>query len=60
MVKKRNKLLDAVVAELIVGLTTDGAHHKQYSLEKSLRILVKDEWVEEAKKEFGWETGIPS
>ena len=51
---------DEAVKELILGLTTDGAHHKQYYLESALRALVEDEWVDNAKAEFQWEEGIPS
>jgi hypothetical protein len=50
---------DEIVMHLISGLTTDGAHHKQYYLEKIFRILCEDEYIDEVRKEFGWEEGIP-
>lgn len=49
---------DAVVKELLLGLTTDGAHHKQYHLERAFRALCTDEYVDTAKHEFQWEDGI--
>ena len=52
--------LDAVVKELLDGLTTDGGHHKQYSLESALLALTGKKFVEDARKEFQWESGIPS
>ena len=51
---------DEVVKNLIMGLTTDGAHHKQYYLEEAFRSLCEAEYVEKTKKEFQWEDGIPS
>lgn len=51
---------DEVVKELILGLITDGAHHKQYYLESAFRALCEEEYVEKTKKEFQWEDGIPS
>jgi hypothetical protein len=48
----------SVVKELLYGLITDGAHHKQYHLERVLRLLCTDKYVDEAKKEFQWEEGI--
>jgi hypothetical protein len=52
--------LDNIVKELLHGLTTDGAHHKQHTLEQVLQLLVEPEWYEKAKREFQWEDGIPS
>lgn len=52
--------LDNVVRELLMGLTTDGAHHKQYYLNKALERLVDAEWVTQARAEFGWDNGIPA
>jgi len=52
--------LDRVVSSLIMGLTTDGAHHKQYYLEAALEELCKKEFFDKSKKEFKWDDGIPS
>ena len=52
--------LDEVITNLLHGLLTDGAHHKQYYLEQAFIALCEDEYVEKAKKEFQWEDGIPS
>ena len=54
------KALDAVAVELLMGLTTDGAHHKQHALESALRKLTGDEWTDQAREEFHWTPGIPS
>lgn len=51
---------DEVVVALIMGLTTDGAHHKQYYLEQIFRMLCHDEYVDKTKQEFQWKEGIPS
>lgn len=51
---------DEAVKALIMGLTTDGGHHKQYYLEAAFRAICEDEYVDKAKKEFQWEDGIPS
>ena len=45
---------------LIEGLTTDGAHHKQYYLELALKMIISQIEFEDTKTEFGWEPGIPS
>ena len=55
----RNEL-DKVTKMLLLGLTTDGAHHKQWALEQAFRALCTDDYVDEAKKEFQWEDGIAS
>ena len=52
--------LKPVTEALLMGLTTDGAHHKQYYLEQALKALVEPEWIEKARLEFQWEKGIPS
>jgi hypothetical protein len=52
--------LDDAVKALIMGLTTDGAHHKQYYLEQALLALTEESWLENARTEFQWEKGIPS
>jgi hypothetical protein len=48
------------IIQLLQGLTTDGAHHKQYYLEQALRALCKDEYVDETKRALQWQDGIPS
>jgi hypothetical protein len=57
MLDKRDSR-DAIVEALLCGLTTDGAHHKQWALEKAFRALCEDAYVDKAKAEFGWEEGI--
>ena len=52
--------LKPVTIALLMGLTTDGAHRKQYYLEQALRALVEPEWIEKAHEKFQWEKGIPS
>jgi len=47
-----------LVKEIISALTTDGAHHKQWYLERIFRIICTDEYVNEAKEHFEWEDGI--
>ena len=52
-------LRDEVENLLIDGLITDGAHHKQYYLERVFRSLFKGEYVDQEKEKFQWEDGIP-
>lgn len=51
---------DEAVVELLMGLNTDGAHHKQYYLERAFRALCEDGYVDEAKEKFGWLDGTPA
>lgn len=51
------KFLD-IRTKLIEGLTTDGAHHKQWALEQVLRILLPQESFEYCKSWKNWEDGI--
>ena len=46
-----------ITSTLIDGLTTDGAHHKQYALEEALRMLVRDEFAA-CKSSWGWDDGV--
>ena len=50
---------DNIGKELLLGLTTDGAHHKQHCLETVFRMLRNDEYVDKAKLAFKWKAGIP-
>lgn len=52
--------MDRCVETLLHALITDGAHHKQHDIERALRILCTDEWVDKAKQRFQWESGIPA
>lgn len=52
--------LKPVTKALLMGLITDGAHHKQYYLEQALIALVEPEWIEKAHEKFQWKKGIPS
>jgi len=46
-----------VVSMIIDGLTTDGAHHKQWALEEALRLLVPDDF-DTCKSSSDWEDGV--
>ena len=59
-VKHQLICLDGMVKTILHGLTTDGAHHKQFTLETLLLMMCEDSWVAEAKKELQWEDGIQS
>jgi hypothetical protein len=48
------------MSALTTGLQTDGAHHKQYCLEKALRYLVGQEAFEDIKDREEWEDGLPA
>ena len=52
--------LDDITNTLINGLITDGAHHKQWYLERALQLLAGDDFYKDAETEFEWEEGIPS
>lgn len=43
---------------LLEGLTTDGAHHKQYSLEQALLHLVGSDEYSKLIEEHRWEGTI--
>lgn len=49
---------DRAVELLLQGLTTDGAHHKQWCLEQVFRVLCTDGYVERARAELQWTEGI--
>lgn len=53
-----DKALDPVTKAILIGLTTDGAHHKQWALEQAFRALCMDDYVDRAKSEFQWSVGI--
>lgn len=53
-----DKKLISVAREILCGLTTDGAQHKQYFMEQALVNLYGQEFVSEAKIEFDWIKGI--
>jgi len=50
-------LVRDITSALIDGLTTDGAHHKQWALEEALRLLVPDEF-DACKASWGWDDGV--
>ena len=51
--------LTKTIVELLLGLTCgEDYKQKQWYLEKALRCLCEDQWVDEAKKNFQWEDGI--
>ena len=47
-----------ITSTLIDGLLIDGSHHKQYALERVLKMLVPEEF-DECKESWEWESGIP-
>jgi hypothetical protein len=49
-----------VINELIAGLTTDGAHHKQYHMEQALKLLTDEIEFSDIKGREHWEEGIPN
>ena len=49
---------DALIKILITGLTTDGAHHKQWALDQILAAMVEQDWYDQAHAEFQWSKGI--
>ena len=53
-----SKELDKALVVLIEGLQTDGAHHKQWAMERALAFICGDDWLEKARAEFQWEEGI--
>lgn len=59
MDSEKRKFFNDITKTLLEGLVTDGAHHKQYALEKILRIICEDAWVDKVKDEFKWEDGFP-
>lgn len=50
--------MDEVIKSIIEALMTDGAHHKQYFLERIFRQLCEDDYVNKAKTEFQWDEGV--
>lgn len=51
--------LDHLKKLLIEGLTTDGCHHKQWYLERTLLFLIGLKEFDEAWIKYDWEKGIP-
>ena len=49
---------ESVKEVLIAGLKTDGAHHKQWSLELALELLIGSTEFESLKELKEWEEGI--
>lgn len=52
--------IEQAVKEILDGLTTDGAHHKQYALEQALLLLTTPAFVQQQRDAYGWEEGIPA
>lgn len=48
---------EKAIAEACAGLVVDGAHHKQYALEKVLEALGVD--MDYLREHFYWDEGIP-
>jgi len=57
--EQMKEAIEELKFNLIEGLTTDGAHHKQYYLEFALLELVGTEMLEELRREHNWEEGVP-
>ena len=57
MDKFSEDLVRNITSALIDGLTTDGAHHKQWALEEALRIIAPDEFAA-CKASWGWDDGV--
>jgi hypothetical protein len=49
-----------MVSALTSGLQFDGAHHKQYYLEKALKYLVGQVMFDDLKDREGWDDGLPA
>lgn len=56
--KRAEDSRNEMVRLLLLGLTIDGSHHKQWALDRVLHELVTDEWYENAKKDLQWDEGI--
>lgn len=46
---------DRCVVQLLLGLTTETEQAKQHYLERALRELCHDSWVDQAMAEFKWD-----
>ncbi len=48
------------VEHLLIGLTTDGSHHKQWALDQALRFLIGRKAYQEQFNSGGgtWDTGV--
>jgi hypothetical protein len=53
-----DELIIEITAVLIAGLTTDGAHHKQWALEEAMRIIVPNLFAV-LKDSWDWDDGVP-
>jgi hypothetical protein len=58
MSEPRNVEADALFKLILLGLTTDGSHHKQWVLEKILDALVEEDSFNDAFNHFQWDRGI--
>jgi hypothetical protein len=51
--------VDPIISVLIDYGDTDGAHHKQYAIDRALRFIMGEDYAEFAGKNPDWDTGIP-
>ena len=54
----RGLVLEAIKLACVEGLTTDGAHHKQWYLDQILRLAATTQEYAELKDESDWNEGI--
>ena len=52
------RIVEKAAEELVLGLHTDGTHHKQHHMEQALRLLIGDELVDQERDKGTWEEGI--
>jgi hypothetical protein len=52
----RDRLMEAL-NRLLDGLTTDGAHHKQWAMDEALRLLAPDDYSA-LRDAWAWRDGI--
>jgi hypothetical protein len=50
--------LQVIKDKLVEGLTTDGAHHKQFYLEQILRFITSHDEFETLYEEWDWQESI--
>ena len=55
---KRENEKDRIFKLCLEGLTTDGGHHKQWYLEKILKLVTTSKAQQEISKQLQYESGI--
>ena len=60
-IKNLKDTIKRIKQEAVDALTTDGAHHKQYSLECILNWSCEtEEEFEKLREEYEWNEGLPA